>query len=151
MTPDQKTYRKDNVYWNMALKYDIESPLKEYLEQNSVLKYACVQGESVGSVHKNPLKLKEDQLFVFNFIDSVNSRLDSKIARPLIESWGMQWVPVIDESYIMPDTMEDFKQYATGKSVVNPSVMREGVVVRDYKTGLSFKNVSREYLLKHSV
>lgn len=95
--------------------------------------------------------MKEDQLFVFNFIDSVNGRLDSKIAKPLIESWGMQWVPVIDESYIMPDTMEDFKQYATGKSVVNPSVMREGVVLRDYKTGLSFKNVSREYLLKHSV
>ena len=46
--------------------------------------------------------------------------------------------------------MEEFKKYATGKSAVNPSAMREGVVLRDYTTGLSFKNVSREYLLKHN-
>lgn len=149
MTPNQKTYHKDNIYWNMAFKYGIEAHLKKYLEENSVLKYVCIQGESVGSVQKNPLKLKEDQLFVFNFIDSEHGRIDSEIAKPLIESWGMQWVPVLDTSYIMPDSMEEFKQYATAKSVVNPSVYREGVVLRDYTTGLSFKNVSREYLLKH--
>ena len=150
MTPDQKCYHDDNIYWNMAIKYDIEKHLREYMEQNSVLKYVCIQGESVGSVQKNPLKLKEDQLFVFNFIDSESGRIDSKVAKPLIESWGMQWVPVLDENYIIPDDMETFKQYATAKSVVNPNVMREGIVLRDYSTGLSFKNVSREYLLKHN-
>ena len=62
----------------------------------------------------------------------------------------MQWVPILDTNYIMPDTMEEFKQYATGKSVINPDVLREGVVLRNYKTGLSFKNVSREYLLKNA-
>ena len=49
----------------------------------------------------------------------------------------------------MPDNMEEFKQYADGPSVVNPKVKREGVVIRNPKDDFSFKNVSREYLLKH--
>jgi hypothetical protein len=31
----------------------------------------------------------------------------------------------------------------------DPAVMREGIVLRDPTTDFSFKNVSREYLLKH--
>ena len=149
MTPDQKCYHDDNIYWEMAFKYNIEQNLKDYLDEHKDMRYVCIQGESVGNVQGNPLKLKENQLFVFNFINSKNGRIDSEIAKSLIESWGMQWVPILDTNYIMPDTMEEFKQYATAKSVVNPNVYREGVVLRDYKTGLSFKNVSREYLLKH--
>lgn len=149
MTPDQKCYHEENIYWEMALKYNIEQHLKDYLTEYQDMKYVCIQGESVGNVQGNPLKLKENQLFVFNFINSKDGRIDLEIAKPIIESWEMQWVPILDTNYIMPDTMEEFKQYATAKSVVNPNVYREGVVLRDYKTGLSFKNVSREYLLKH--
>ena len=149
MTLDQKCYHEENIYWEMALKYNIEQHLKDYLTEYQDMKYVCIQGESVGNVQGNPLKLKENQLFVFNFINSKDGRIDSEIAKPIIESWEMQWVPILDTNYIMPDTMEEFKQYATAKSVVNPNVYREGVVLRDYKTGLSFKNVSREYLLKH--
>ena len=150
MTPDQKCYHDDNIYWEMAFKYNIEQHLKDYLIEHPKMSYVCIQGESVGNVQGNPLKLKENQLFVFNFIDSNNGRIDSEIAKTIIESWGMQWVPILDTHYIMPDTMEEFKQYATAKSIVNPNVYREGVVLRDYNTGLSFKNVSREYLLKHN-
>lgn len=150
MNQNQECYHDKNIYWDMAFKYNIEQHLRDYLEDNKDLDYVCIQGESVGSVQGNPLKLQEDQLFVFNFIDSKNGRIDSEIFKPLIESWGMQCVPILDTNYIMPDTMEEFKQYATAKSVVNPDVYREGVVLRDYKTRLSFKNVSREYLLKHN-
>ena len=150
MTPDQKCYHDDNIYWEMAFKYNIEQHLKDYLNEHKDMEYVCIQGESVGNVQGNPLKLKENQLFVFNFINSKDGRIDSEIAKPLIESWEMQWVPILDTNYIIPDTMEEFKQYATAKFVVNPNVYREGVVLRDYKTGLSFKNVSREYLLKHN-
>lgn len=63
---------------------------------------------------------------------------------------GMKWVPILDTNYHMPETMEEFKQYADGKSAVNPKVKREGVVIRNPKDDFSFKNVSREYLLKHN-
>ena len=76
-------------------------------------------------------------------------RLPSTDGKKIIESWGMKWVPILDTDYHVPEDMEEFKQYATAKSVVNPDVLREGVVLRDPVNDLSFKNVSREYLLKH--
>ena len=148
-TPDQKCYHDKNIYWDMALKYNIEKHLKDYLIANKNLTYVCVQGESVGSVQGNPLKLNEDDLYVFNFIRSDVGRLPSTEGKEIIESWGMKFVPILDTDYHVPDDMETFKEYATAKSVVNPNVLREGVVLRDPTNDFSFKNVSREYLLKH--
>ena len=134
----------------MALKYNIEAKLKQYLLDNPELNYVCIQGESVGSVQGNPLKLDEDDLYVFNFIRSDKGRLSSVDAEKIIVGFGMKFVPILDVDYHVPNDMEEFKEYATAKSVVNPNVMREGVVLRDPTNDFSFKNVSREYLLKHN-
>ena len=149
-TIDQKCYHDKNIYWDMALKYNIEQHLKDYLEANPELKYVCIQGESVGSVQGNPLKLKEDDLYVFNFIRSDVGRLPSVDGEKVVNEWDMKWVPILDTNYMMPNDMEEFKQFATAKSVVNPDVLREGIVLRDPTNDFSFKNVSREYLLKHN-
>lgn len=146
---NQKTYHDHNIYWDLAFKYDIENKLKLYLDSNPEMTYVCIQGEGVGSVQGNPLKLDEDDLYVFNFIDSKIGRWNSIAARTIIEHYGMKFVPILDTDYHMPDNMEEFKQYADGKSVVNPKVKREGVVIRNPKDDFSFKNVSRDYLLKH--
>lgn len=148
-TPDQKCYHDKNIYWDMAIKNNIEQHLKEYLIANPDLKYVCIQGESVGSVQGNPLKLNEDELYVFNFIRSDVGRLSSIDGKDIIESWGMKFVPILETEYYVPTDMEAFKEYATAKSVVNPNVLREGIVLRDPTNDFSFKNVSREYLLKH--
>ena len=145
----QDCYHDHNIYWDMAFKYDIEKHLKDYLDENH-LDYVCIQGESVGSVQGNPLKLKEDDLYVFNFIRSDKGRIPSVEGRSIVESWGMKWVPILDENYYVPSDMEEFKLYAEAKSVVNPNVDREGVVLRDPTNDFSFKNVSRKYLLKHN-
>ena len=110
--------------------------------------YVCIQGEGVGSVQGNPLKLEEDDLYVFNFITSDMGRLPSTTAQVIIEGMGLKFVPILDTQYQMPDNMEEFKKYADGKSAVNPKVKREGVVIRNPRDDFSFKNVSREYLLK---
>lgn len=149
-TPDQETYHDKNVYWDMAIKYNIEDCLKEYLEANPELKYVCIQGETVGSVQGNPLKLKEDDFYAFNFIRSDIGRVSSVEGREIVKQWNIKWVPILDENYMMPTDMEEFKQFATAKSVVNPNVYREGIVLRDPTNDFSFKNVSREYLLKHN-
>lgn len=145
----QECYHDHNIYWDLAFKYDIERHLKEYLELHKDYKWVCIQGEGVGSVQGNPLKLKEDDLYVFNFKTSEYGRHSSFEGRDTVEGWGMKWVPILGEVQ-MPDTMEELKQLATGKSVVNPSVMREGLVYRSLDGKDSFKNVSREYLLKHN-
>lgn len=144
----QECYHDHNIYWDLAFKYNIEQHLKDYLETHKDCKWVCVQGEGVGAVQGNPLKLAEDDLYVFNFKTSEEGRLSSFEGKEIIEDWGMKWVPILGEVK-MPDTMEELKELATGKSVVNPEVMREGLVYRSLDGTDSFKNVSREYLLKH--
>lgn len=146
----QECYHDHNIYWDMAFKYNIEQHLREYLEQNPDCPYVCIQGESVGSVQGNPLKLSEDDFFCFNFIDGRVGRVDSVKGKDIVAAWGIKWVPILDTNYMMPTDMEEFKQFATAKSVVNPNVLREGIVLRDPTNDFSFKNVSREYLLKHN-
>lgn len=142
----QECYHDHNIYWDLAFKYNIEKHLKDFLNQYPFPKWVCIQGEGVGSVQGNPLKLKEDDLYIFNFITSDTGRWASTDGKMQVEEWGMKWVPILGEVQL-PDTMEELKELATGKSVVNPEVMREGIVYRSLDGQDSFKNVSREYLL----
>lgn len=145
----QECYHDHNIYWDLAFKYNIEAVLRDILNLRPDLKWVCIQGEGVGSVQGNPLKLTEDDLYVFNFKDSAVGRWGSNEARVLLDKYNIKWVPILGEVQ-MPNTMEELKQLATGKSVVNPDVMREGLVYRSLDDSDSFKNVSREYLLKHN-
>ena len=87
---------------------------------------------------------------MFNLKTDVDGRWNSLAGKAWVESVGMKWVPILGEVQ-MPDTMEELKELATGKSAVNPEVMREGLVYRSLDGQDSFKNVSREYLLKHNM
>ena len=145
----QECYHDHNIYWDLAFKYNIEQHLKDFLNQFTQLQWVCIQGEGVGSVQGNPLKLTEDDLYVFNFKESQTGRWSSMAGAGQVREWGMKWVPILGEVQ-MPDTMEELKVLATGKSKVNPNVMREGIVYRSLDGSDSFKNVSREYLLKHN-
>lgn len=144
---NQKTYHDHNIYWDLAFKYDIENHLRDYLEANKDCEWVCIQGEGVGSVQGNPLKLDEDDLYVFNFITSKLGRISTLEGKDLIAEWGMKWVPVLGIEKTQ-QTMDELKDYADGKSVVNPKVLREGIVYRSLDGADSFKNVSRKYLLK---
>lgn len=147
----QECYHDHNIYWDMAFKYQIEDKLRKYLMEYPDMSYVCIQGESVGNVQGNPLKLKEDDLYVFNFIDSQYGRYPSNIAKQIVEEMDMKFVPILDYNFKMPTDMETFKELADGYSVINPKVLREGLVLRDPSNNFSFKNVSRKYLLKHNL
>lgn len=152
MRPDQKCFHDYNIYWELAKKYSIEEKLTAILVSNPILKYVCIQGEGVGTVQGNPLKLKEDDLYIFNLIDSLSGRWDSIHGKEYLGRFGFKWVPILDENFIMPDTMEELKQCSTGPSIINAAVLREGVVYRSKELNpTSFKNVSPTYLLKHNL
>lgn len=153
MDPDQKTYHDDNVYWNMEFKYHIRNFLEDQLIKNPELSYVCLQGETAGvGVQKNPHKLSDTQFFGFNYIDSKNGRWNSTDAKELCAKYGIQWVPIINTKYVLPDTMEELKLQADGPcDIPGSSGLREGFVYRlNSNPNISFKNVSRNYLLKHN-
>jgi len=145
---DQSCYHESNIYWELADKYNVKDILTKFAKENN-LNRVVLQGEGVGNVQSNPYKLDDNRLYVFNLIvDGVRySTVD--MARFCITN-GLNHVPIIDESYTLPNTMEEMKLEADGYSEINPKVKREGFVYRSLDGQKSFKNVSREYLLKHS-
>ena len=134
--------------YGSQIQYRAASAQVKYLDDHKELKWVCIQGESVGAVQGNPLKLKEDDLYIFNFITSERGRFSSFQGSDIIKGWGMKWVPILGTGETQP-TMEELKAFADGKSAVNPDVLREGIVYRSLDGTDSFKNVSRMYLLKH--
>ena len=151
LTPSQKNYHTDiegNVYWMMADKYKIFDFLKSYLIENN-LNYVCLQGETAGpSLQGNPHKFKEICFFGYNFIRSDTGRMNSIEAAKICNAAGIPWVPIADEAYILPDDMETLKLDADGPCLIGEGP-REGWVYRSLDGQRSFKNVSRQYLLKH--
>ena len=157
LTPDQKSFYDDNYYWECAIKYDIENKLKDYLNKHKDLDYVCWQGEVCApDIQKNPQGLTETHLFCFHMIDSKIGKYDIRDAVKIWKNYNMETVPIINENYILPDDFEEFKESA--ENYYDASVCegktkqkQEGYVY--YKTtdpNFSFKNVSRQYLLKHN-
>ena len=150
--PEDDCYQNNsNIYWEMAIRYDVENQLKKYLIKNPGLRWVCIQGESYGQDWQgNPLKLKGHEFAAFNFKDSKNGRWGSLEGKKLLESFDkpIPWVPIIDTEYILPDTMEELLNFVTAKSAINPEVLREGIVFRSKDGKLSFKGVSPLYLAK---
>lgn len=145
---EQACYHESNIYWELADKYDIEKILTQFATENDYNR-VVLQGEGVGSVQGNPYKFTENQLFVFNLIID-GTRLGTVEMADFCKSHGLTSVPIIDTAYELPKTMEEMKLEADGYSELNPKVKREGFVYRSQNGQQSFKNVSREYLLKHN-
>lgn len=148
---DQACYHDYNIYWAMAKKYDLENKMKEMLKDIPGADYVVLQGESIGKVQGNPYKLKEDDIYFFNLIDNRSGKWSTDEAAKFVSNYGLKWVPIIDCNYTLPDTVDELLTAATGNSIVNPNVLREGWVIRrkDDNSVISFKAVSPEYLIKN--
>lgn len=139
-------FNENNLYWKMALKYNIESWLPDG--------YA-VQGEICGEgIQKNPLRLKGQELFVFNIYNIKDGRNLSEcdcaffIEMNSSVSNNLSFVPYEDVShhkgfnFSLDELLEKAKgNYSSGKR-------KEGIVVRSIDQTISFKVVNNDYLLK---
>lgn len=140
--------RDNSNYWKAADMYDMENRM-ELMMNDMGVKWVAVQGEIAGpGIQKNPEGLKDIDFFVFNIINP-NGRLGNKEMVEVCSKYGFTTVPMISYDYILPDTVDEMLKYATGPSLINPNVNREGVVVRSQDGKHSFKAVSPEYLVKH--
>lgn len=145
---NQECYHDSNIYWELADKYGIKSVLTKLAIENNYDR-VVLQGEGVGDVQGNPYKFKENRLYVFNLIIEGN-RVGTKEMADFCDGNNLLHVPIISTEYYLPKTMEEMKLEADGYSEINPKVRREGYVYRSQDGQQSFKNVSREYLLKHN-
>lgn len=134
-------------YWKISEKYRIENALRNMIGDRD---WIAIQGECVGpKIQKNKYGLTDYDMYVFNLIYPTG-RLGTMKAKSIIENKGMNFVPIINEHYVLPDTMEEALKDATGPSTLNPNTLREGLVIRTPDGKESWKIVSPEFLLKYN-
>lgn len=146
--PDKNCFYETNVYTEMAEKYHFEDVLAALVDRYN-LEWATLQGETYGAgIQKREYGLKEHDFVGFNLIFSDRGRLNSIEAKEILAEFGIPWVPIVDEHFVLPDTVEELLAIATDKSVIDGG-MREGLVFRSQDGIRSFKAVSNEFLLKY--
>lgn len=146
--PDKNCYYETNVYTEMAEKYKFEEVLIKIANKYN-LEWVTLQGETYGAtIQKRDYGMKVRDFMGFNLIFSDRGRLNSAEAREILVEYGIPWVPIIDEHFVLPDTVDELLEIATGNSIVDGG-MREGLVFRSQDGSRSFKAVSNQFLLKY--
>lgn len=139
----------NSLYWDMARKYKIENILREYNEEITI---QAEQGNL--QVQGNKYGIKEPQMWIFNIINNrTNYHFSVDEMRTFCIRHELPMVPVLDEHFKLKSTVQEMVEYAKGYSVLNPKVLREGVVFRLVKNGeklVSFKVISPDFLLKNN-
>ena len=147
--PDKTCYYDTNVYTEMAEKYEVEKVLTTLLSIFPKAEWITIQGETYGAgIQKRDYSMKNHDFMAFNLIMSHTGRWNTKDMKSLLDKYFIPSVPIVDDNFILPDTVDELLNYATGKSVVDGG-MREGIVFRSQDGTKSFKAVSNEFLLKY--
>lgn len=137
---------KDNSsYWSVSDRYQIENALRNMIGDRD---WIAIQGECIApNVQKNKYKVDKPDLYVFNLLYPTG-RVDSIRAKSIIENRGMKFVPIVDEKFILPDTVDEVLKYAHGQSAIGDTI-REGIVFRSLDGTNSFKAVDPLFLMKY--
>ena len=152
-TPDKDCYYDNNVYWEMAQKYNAKEVLEQLLARSETLDFVTIQGETYGEgIQKRTYGIKGHDFKAFNLIfgwkDGTVMRLDPREMKCVLDKLGVPTVDIVDSNFKIPETCEELLKIATGPSMIDGG-MREGLVFRDRNGEKSFKAVSNEFLLKY--
>jgi len=150
------TNDKNGLYWKIAEKYNIEQILRE----NPTLTIQGEQGDT--KVQGNKYGIKEPTMWVFNIKDhKKNYHFDYDEMEDFCRKYKLQVVPFIEHprgyesNYLFKDfgsTVQDLVEFSKGKSIINPNIEREGIVIRCIENGkkiFSFKVINPDFLLKY--
>ena len=148
---DKPCYYDTNIYWEMAKKYDMYNIMKDIFTLMPQLEWVTIQGETYGDgVQKNNYDLPCHEFMAFNLITSDKGRWNSCEMRRFLEKmYYIPCVPILNEGMILPDTVDELREYVNSEPSTINHKMKEGIVFRTQDGIQSFKCVSPEYLLKY--
>ena len=148
---DKPCYYDTNIYWEMAQKYNMYDVLSHLLDKMPQVEWITIQAEIFGeSVQRNTYGLTGREIRAFNLITSDKGRWNSCDMRALLENeYHIPCVPILNEAYILPDTVEELREYVNSQPSCIDGKIKEGIVCRSLDGVQSFKCVSPEYLLKY--
>ena len=140
----------ENLYWYVARKHELPRILAAHA-------HLVVQGEVAGpGIQKNPLALKDKQLFVFSIFDTKAARsLTDQELRTFCTANALTPVPKAFEGDAFDETVDSLLAKAEG-TYEGTKNEREGIVIRPRDGDvpslilagrLSFKAISNKFLL----
>ena len=134
---------ENNSFWKVAIRENIEQKMLD-----RKLDFA-IQGELIGpGVQGNIYNLKDHQFRVFDiYLIENGTYMFPSDRQILVESLGLLHVPVLDDNFIMNDSIDGLLKLAEGRSRL-ADVEREGLVFKSVYGEFSFKAISNKYLLK---
>jgi hypothetical protein len=148
-TPDKACFYDKNVYFEMFEKYNIKDVLTQLLDENPKAEWVTIQGETYGNtVQKRDYSLEGRDFAAFNLIFSNTGRVGTVEMNKILTAKGVPCVPILSTEFILPDTVDELLDAATGNSAVDGKP-REGIVFRSPDGERSFKAVSNSFLLKY--
>ena len=147
---DKPCYYETNIYWEMAQKYDMYNALKKLFDYMPWIEWVTIQGETYGEgVQRNNYNIHEHNFMAFNLITSDKGRWNSCEMKSILENeLHIPCVPILNSDMILPDTVEELREYVNSEPSTVNGQMKEGIVFRTFDGVNSFKCVSPEYLLK---
>jgi RNA ligase (TIGR02306 family) len=133
-----------NSFWATARKDNIQEKM---MEVDPYWDFA-IQGELVGpGIQGNIYGLKEPEFRVFDVYNIQAGEYLTPTAREdLIKRMDLKHVPVLDDAFILNDTVDSLLKLAEGKSRL-ADTEREGIVFKAVDGGITFKAISNKYLL----
>jgi len=142
----QMIINPDNTFGRILSSTNLESKMRSF---------GCniaIQGEIIGEgVQGNKYKLKGQKLMVYNIFDiDKYEYLSKEKMLEICNLFELETVPTILVDFTLPETIDELLEIASDKSVVNPNVIREGLVwvSIDSPERISFKTISNDFLLK---
>lgn len=132
----------DNTFWKTAYSSGAVEALK------SLGKNMAVQGELIGpGINDNIYKLTDFKFYVFDIFDIDEQQYFVPSHRKsVVEKLQLLHVPVLYSEVLQQDNIEDVLVYAEGKSQLNITTEREGLVFKKFDASESFKAISNRWL-----
>jgi RNA ligase (TIGR02306 family) len=145
---------ESNSMWKFVYGNKLDEKLK------AMKRNICLQGEIIGEgIQKNKYRLRGQDVYFFNAFDIDKFEyLSIDELKELAESLGVKTVPVLEEDYVLEDSMDKLIEKSKFKSKLNPEAIAEGIVIRPMKEmidnnvlkgRLSFKVINPEFLIKY--
>ncbi|MBC7865250.1 MAG: RNA ligase (ATP), partial [Bacteroidia bacterium] len=164
-------YLRDEVFGvcsrNLDLVDDGENSMWKFVKENNLEeklrsfgKNIALQGEIIGEgIQKNKYKLRGQSIHFFNVFDIDKFEYFSfEEFCKTISGFGLQIVPVLEENFILTNSISSLIEKSKMRSTLNKDTWAEGIVIRPLKENfdkkimkgrVSFKAINPEFLIKH--
>ena len=147
-SPNQQCYYDTNIYTEVFEKYELKKKITALLKDLQLSNIALQMEVYGGRVQKRDYSTSEHKIALFHIVSNgVKFSMDKVVE--LAEKYDIPHVPIIDDNYIFPDSIEELQSYVESAPSLIDGKPKEGIVFYDKATGAQYvKFVSPEYLLK---